>query len=191
MNDSALASGREPGLLPPAVTWGLFAAWAVHDLEELCTMAGWGDRARPRLERNVAWVPPAVWRRMSVTQEHATLAIAVMGGVMASASASGARTGGRSPWFQAVLAGFGLHAVPHVASAALTRGYTPGVVTAPTVVGPFALWAWRELRRAGVPIATIPPAAVVLGPAVVLGAHVAASGLLGVRNRWRQRRGRG
>lgn len=44
------------GRVPTAVTWGLFAAWAVHDAEELVTMAGWSDRARPRLERNLPWV---------------------------------------------------------------------------------------------------------------------------------------
>ena len=90
--------------------------------------------------------------------------------------------------FQATLAGFGLHAVPHVASVAVTRGYTPGALTAPTVVAPFALWAWRRLRRAKVPIAPVPPSAPLLGPLVVLGAHVAAAGLVRVREHWTRRR---
>ncbi|MGY1604328.1 HXXEE domain-containing protein [Geodermatophilus sp. SYSU D00815] len=173
--------------LPRAVTWGLFAAWALHDAEELGTMAGWAERARPRLEQDLPWVPPTVWNRMSVSQEHATAAIGVMACVIGAAAARGARTNGRSPFFQAVLAGFGLHAVPHVASAVVTRGYTPGVVTAPTVVAPFALWAWRRLHRAEVPIAPVPPAAPLLGPLVVAGAHVAAAGLLRARARWRRR----
>jgi hypothetical protein len=168
----------------------LFAAWALHDAEELATMAGWVDRARPRLEKNLPWIPARVWDRMSVSQEHATAAIGVMACVIGTAAARGAQTNGRSPFFQAVLAGFGLHAVPHVASAVLTRGYTPGVITAPTVVAPFALWAWRRLRREGVPIAPVPPAAPLLGPLVVAGAHVAASGLIRVRNRWSRPRGR-
>jgi hypothetical protein len=173
--------------VPTAVTWGLFAAWAVHDAEELVTMAGWFDRARPRLERNLPWVPPAVWQRMNVSQEHASAAIGVMACVIGAVATRGARTGGRSPLFQAVRAGFGLHAGPHVASALLTRGYTPGVLTAPTVVAPFSLWAWRRLRRAGVPIAPVPPAAALLGPAVVVGAHLAATGLVRARSAWRAR----
>ncbi|MGR6965805.1 HXXEE domain-containing protein [Geodermatophilus sp. URMC 61] len=168
------------------MTWGLFVAWAVHDAEELCTMAGWADRARPRLERNLPWVPGAVWERMSVPREHATAAIGVMACVMGTAAARGASTGGASPLFQATLAGFGLHAVPHLASAAVTRGYTPGVLTAPTVVAPFALWARRRLRRAVVPTAPVPPGAPLLVPLVVGGAHVVASAL--VRARTRRRR---
>src|SRR3712207_7417572 len=110
---------------------------------------------------------------------------------MGAAAGRGARTGGASPLFQATLAGFGWHAVPHVASAVLTRGYAPGVLTAPTVVAPFALWARRRLRRAGVTVAPTPPAVALLGPLVVVGAHVAASGLIRLAARWqRGRRGR-
>ena len=47
--------------LPRSVTWGLFVAWAVHDAEELWTMAGWADRARPRLERTLPGVPARIW----------------------------------------------------------------------------------------------------------------------------------
>jgi hypothetical protein len=90
------------------------------------------------------------WERLEVSQRHVNVAIGLMGGLMAGASALGARTGGRSPVFQAALAGFGLHGVTHLAQAAITRGYTPGVVTAPVVVIPFSVWAWRRLRAAGV-----------------------------------------
>ncbi|WP_198588605.1 HXXEE domain-containing protein [Geodermatophilus chilensis] len=111
-----------------------------------------------------------------------------MGAWIAAASARGARTDGADPLFQATLAGFGWQAVPHVASAVVTRGYTPGALTAPTVVAPFALWARSRLRRAGVPVTPAPPAAALLGPLLVVGAHVAASGLLGLADRWRRGR---
>ncbi|NUO98781.1 MAG: HXXEE domain-containing protein, partial [Nonomuraea sp.] len=110
------------------MTWGLLAAWAVHDAEELATMAGWTRRARPELERRFPGVP---WERLEASQAQVNVAIGLMGGVIAGASALGARTGGRSPAFQAVLAGFGLHGVVHLAQAAAVRGYTPGAVTAP------------------------------------------------------------
>ncbi|ORV08573.1 HXXEE domain-containing protein [Mycobacterium celatum] len=51
---------------------------------------------------------------------------------------------------QATLLGFGVHGVGHLALTAANRGYTPGVVTAPTVVIPFSLWACQSLARAGV-----------------------------------------
>ena len=65
-----------------------------------------------------------------------------------------------------------------MASALLTRGYTTGVLTAPTVVAPFVLWARSRLRAAGVPAARTPPAVALLGLLFVPGAHLAASGLL-------------
>ncbi len=169
---------RSAAQLPRSVTWGLLAAWVVHDAEELCTMPGWADRARPRLERTLPGVPVQTWHRLSVSRPHAAVAIGLVGAFVGAAAARGARTDGASPLFQATLAGFGWHAVPHVASALVTRGYTPGALTAPTVVAPFAAWAWSRLRRAEVPIAPIPRSAALLVPGVVVGAHVAASGLL-------------
>ncbi|RSN16276.1 HXXEE domain-containing protein [Nonomuraea sp. WAC 01424] len=155
------------------MTWGLLGAWVVHDAEELATMAGWVRRARPRLERLYPGVP---WERFELSQAQVNVAIGLMGGVMAGVSALGARTGGRSPVFQSVLAGFGLHGVVHLAQAAATRGYTPGVATAPVVVIPFSVWAWRRLRQAGVVAA--PGRAGVAGlaalPLVVGGVHAAA-----------------
>ena len=101
-----------------------------------------------------------------------------MGSFVGVAAARGARTDGASPLFQATLAGFGVHAVPHVASAVVTRGYTPGVLTAPTVVAPFAVWARSQLGQAEVPVAPVPPAAALLGPAAIAAAHTRSTGSL-------------
>jgi hypothetical protein len=188
VSPNAAAGSMAP--LPRRVTWGLLAAWAVHDAEKLWTMAGWAERARPRLQRTLPVVPARCWDRLSVSRPHAAVAIGLVGAVVGAAAARGARTEGASRLFQATLAGFGWHAVPHVASAVLTRGYTPGVLTAPTVVAPFAVWAWTRLRRAGVPIAPVPRSAALLGPVVVVGAHVAASGLLRIAERWTRGRAR-
>jgi hypothetical protein len=111
--------------LPRSVTWGLLAAWAVHDAEELVTMPGWADRARPRLERTLPRAPARVRDALCVSRPHATVAIGLVGAFVTAASARGPRTGGADPRYQATLAGFGWHAVPHVASALVTRGYTP------------------------------------------------------------------
>lgn len=174
--------GRERRL-PRKATWGLLVAWAVHDAEELVTMAGWGRRARPRLERRLPWVPVGVWERLSVSREHAATAIGLMGCLIGAAAARGARTDGRSPFFQTVLLGFGVHAVPHLTSAALVKGYTPGVVTAPTIVAPFSWWAWRRLREANVPIAPTSPANLVLLPLSIAAAHTGAAILVRARKR--------
>ncbi|MGW4791295.1 HXXEE domain-containing protein, partial [Nonomuraea sp. NPDC004297] len=75
---------EEAGRVPAAVAWGLLAAWAVHDAEELATMARWTRTARPRLERRLPQVP---WERLELSQEHVNVAIGLMGGVVAAASA--------------------------------------------------------------------------------------------------------
>ncbi|MFI9624148.1 HXXEE domain-containing protein [Streptomyces sp. NPDC052042] len=159
-----------------AVTWGLFAAWAANDLEELATMAGWARSARPRLKERFPKVPERVWARMELSQREVGVAIGLVGAVVAAASADGARTGGRSPFFRAALAGFGLHGFLHMVQSLAYRGYTPGVATAPTVVVPYALWAARRLRAAGIGMggASVSAAAPALLPVVVAGAHVLA-----------------
>ncbi|MBW4720200.1 HXXEE domain-containing protein [Saccharothrix obliqua] len=137
------------------VTWGLLAAWVVHDLEELLTMPGW-TRRHP--------VVP------TTTPAQAAIAIGAVGAVVAAASAAGARTGGRSPFFQSVLTGFGLHSITHLAATAAHRGYTPGVATTPIVVIPFSAWALRRLRRAGV-AGNPSPSALLWFPITVGAAH--------------------
>ncbi|MFC5826599.1 HXXEE domain-containing protein [Nonomuraea insulae] len=169
----------ETGRVPAGVAWGLLAAWAVHDAEELATMARWVRAARPRLEERFPGVP---WERLEVSQAHVNVAIGLMGGVMAGAAVAGARTGGRSAVFQAALAGFGAHGVVHLAQAALARGYTPGVVTAPVVVIPYSVWAWRRLRKAGVP-ARSGQAHLVALPLVLAGVHALAHAIVKRRER--------
>ncbi|MFC4014827.1 HXXEE domain-containing protein [Nonomuraea purpurea] len=175
------------GRVPATVTWGLLAAWAVHDAEELATMAGWLRAARPRLEERFPGVP---WERLEVSQRHVNVAIGLMGGVMAGAAALGARTGGRSGVFQAALVGFGAHGVGHLAQAALYRGYTPGAVTAPVVVIPFTVWALRRLRAAGVPVEAGNAHAAALLPLVLGGVHGLAHAITKRADRRQLRRGR-
>jgi hypothetical protein len=143
---------REQENLPvsPAVPYGLLLAWAVHDLEEVLAFEPWKRTAVPRLRARFPRVPGLVWQRLeSATAQDFALAVAIVGVLMAAAAAAGQASGGRSRYFQLMLAGFGLHTISHVASAVGTRGYTPGVVTAPLVAAPFAVWARRQLKAAG------------------------------------------
>jgi hypothetical protein len=133
------------------VSYGLLLAWAVHDLEEVLAFEPWKRTAVPRLRARFPRVPGLVWQQLdSETAEDFALAVAIVGVLMATASAAGQASGGRSRYFQLMLAGFGLHTVGHVAAAVGARGYTPGVVTAPLVAAPFAVWARRQLKAAGV-----------------------------------------
>jgi hypothetical protein len=77
--------------LPRSASWGLLAAWAVHDAEELWTMAGWADRARPRLERTLPGVPARSWDGLSVSRPHAAVAIGLVGAFVGVAAARGRR----------------------------------------------------------------------------------------------------
>lgn len=132
-------------------TFGLLAAWAVHDLEEVATMARWSRTRVPVLRERHPRVPDRIWQRFaSVDSREFATAVGVMGLVVAAAAADGHRTGGRSAFYQSALNGFGLHGLVHLAQCAATRGYTPGVVTSPLIVVPFTLWARGRLRRAGV-----------------------------------------
>lgn len=142
---------RQGPSVSPVVPYGLLLAWAVHDLEEVLAFERWTRTAVPRLRERFPRVPGVLWQRLESTdaQEFA-LAVGIVGVFMAAASVAGQASGGRSRYFQLMLAGFGLHAAGHVVTAVGARGYTPGVVTAPLVAAPFAAWAMRRLRAAGI-----------------------------------------
>ncbi|MDX3232620.1 HXXEE domain-containing protein [Streptomyces sp. ME19-01-6] len=166
----------------PCVTFGLLAAWAVHDLEEVATVPGWARARVPELRKRFPQVPERVWQRLaSVDGREFATAVAGMAVIVAAAAAEGHRTGGRSPFFQGALNGFGLHGLVHLAQAAAVRGYTPGVVTSPLVVIPFTLWARGRLRRAEVLRPTRPRDAVqglALAAAATAGTQMVARRLL-------------
>lgn len=115
-------------------------------------MPSWSQEAPAQVREVFPQAPDAVVNQLPMSRAEATTAIALTGLVIAAASASGARSGGASKLFQASLVGFGLHAGTHLAQSAVLRRYTPGLVTTPLVVIPYSVWAWRRLKRNGVPI---------------------------------------
>ena len=137
--------------LNATVTYGLLAAWALHDLEELATGPRWIRGNVPVLRERFPQVPERLWRAVATVDEREfTAAVGAMALIVGAASVAGHRTGGRSAFYQGAVDGFGLHGLVHIAQAAALRGYTPGSVTSPLIVVPFALWARGRLRRAGV-----------------------------------------
>ncbi|MFG2334574.1 HXXEE domain-containing protein [Streptomyces sp. NPDC048604] len=156
------------------VTYGLFLAWALHDAEELAFGPRWVRENVPVLRKRLPQVPEAVWRAMErVDEREFRAAVGAMGVIVGAAAVAGARTGGRSGFYQGALNGFGLHGLMHLAQAAAVRGYTPGSVTSPLIVVPFTLWARGRLKRAGVLRPTRARDAVT-GLALAAGATVAA-----------------
>ncbi|MFC0622615.1 HXXEE domain-containing protein [Kribbella deserti] len=182
------------------LAWGLLAAWILHDLEELATMPRWSHQAPDQINTALRsafpatfpstspsspgathWVPsgsvhsgldPVLRSALPMSRAEAATAIGLVGVVMAAASVQGARTGGRSALFQSASAGFALHAVTHLAQSAALRRYTPGLMTTPLVVIPYALWARREMRN--IPKAPTNPALTTALALAVPAAHLLA-----------------
>lgn len=156
---------------------GLFAAWLVNDVEELLTMR---EDSAVLLARAPQCFPlPEELRAHGLTQRHVNVGIVAMGALIASASADGVRTCGRSTLFQSALMGFGLHGFGHLAQAAAARRWTTGARTSPTVVIPYWLWASRVLRRQGTdPTALVSWPPVASTPLVMAAIHVGTVAVL-------------
>ncbi|MEU6508228.1 HXXEE domain-containing protein [Streptomyces sp. NPDC046942] len=169
---------REPNAAAGAVTWGLLAAWALHDTEEVVMVPRWVRARLPELRKRFPSAPDAVWRRLeAVDAREFGTAVAAMAAVVAAAAADGYRTGGRSAVYQTALDAFGLHGLVHLAQAAAMRGYTPGSATTPLVVLPFTVWARGRLRRSGVLRPTRPrdlARALAFAGAAAVGTHALA-----------------
>ncbi|MFJ7957996.1 HXXEE domain-containing protein [Streptomyces sp. NPDC096319] len=156
------------------VTYGLFLAWAVHDAEELARGPRWVRENVPALRERFPAVPERVWKAVeSVDEREFAAAVGVMAVIVGAAAVSGARSGGRSAFYQGAVNGFGLHGLVHLAQAAAARDVTPGAATSPLVVIPFSLWARGRLRRAGV-LRPSGPGSVAAGLTVAAGATVLA-----------------
>ncbi|MGW0770532.1 HXXEE domain-containing protein [Streptomyces sp. NPDC002676] len=173
---------RKPNDIGPSVTFGLLAAWALHDSEEVAMVPRWVRTHTPELRRSFPRVPETVWRRLeSVDAREFSTAVVAMAVVVAACAAEGHRTGGRSAVYQTALNAFGLHGLVHLAQAAVVRGYTPGSATTPLVVLPFTAWARGRLRRAGV-LSPARPADAVQGlafaAAAAVGTHALAQRVL-------------
>jgi len=153
------------------VALGLFATWAVSDVEELWTMRRSSREMLPRIPKVVP-IPPKL-RQEGVSQRHVTAGIATMGVLMGSAAALGVRSQGRSAIFRGVLLGFGLHGFGHLGMTLAARRYVTGALTAPTMVIPYWLWARRELAKEGISDADRAATAVAIaGMPLLMGVHV-------------------
>ncbi|WP_111836914.1 HXXEE domain-containing protein [Actinomyces bovis] len=155
-------------------TLGLGLCYFANDIEELLTMRSSTAKVVQRLPE---WLPlPLSLREQGVNQAHINLAVGLIGMHWVGASLAGFRSGGRSVWFQNAAAAWSLHGFAHIGSSLMMRGYTSGVATAPLVLG-YGVFAFHELRVAGVPKQVTPSGVAVSGVAL-LAAHSGAALLL-------------
>lgn len=165
-----------------AVSAGLFAAWAVHDAEELITMAATSRRVFDHAPR--ALPVPESLRARGLSQAHVNLSVGLMAIPVAATAILGVRTQARSRWFRGAVLAFGVHGFTHLGNSVAMRGHTTGVVTAPVIVIPYWLLARRVLGRRGLGGVdrTTTMAAVTWLPLTVA-AHLLAGSALG-RKSW-------
>ncbi|WP_166791757.1 HXXEE domain-containing protein [Cryobacterium sp. Hh14] len=151
----------------------LFAAWLVHDVEEVFTFPATSRLLAARLGRD----------RVVVSPTQSVLAIALMGVLVGVACVRGTRSQGKSRLYRAVLAGLEAHVVTHIATSISFKSYTAGLITAPLVMFPGARVARAQLRRSGSPLL---PSDTARGGALLfaaaLGSHVISRIVLGTRN---------
>jgi Protein of unknown function with HXXEE motif len=167
---------KQPGIPPNqkilrarllvAVTFPL--AFLAHDLEEVLTAGHWQRTGAAALRRRFPRAPQRLIDMAVPSPRQMTIAVGVVGLSVLSATgtalidlasareqaAAGASAGAAAPagemrLLQVALAAFTAHGVTHLASAAVLRSYTPGVVTVPLVIAPYSLWAWRTLWASG------------------------------------------
>ena len=134
-------------ILVPA---SLLVSFAANDGEELVTMSSMPSMVADVLSRLPAPLRSLAGSRLktlTLSRRHVQVGVATMGVLFGVAVLDGVRTAGRSRFYQDAQRIFGLHAYGHMAAALLTRGYTPGVATSPTVVlGALAIAARRRAR---------------------------------------------
>lgn len=118
----------------------LFAAWAIHDIEEALAFPASCDRLVDRTGVE----------QLRITPQQSWIAVGLMGILVAVACGRGVHTGGRPKMYRAVAAGPEAHVVTHLGASVVQRGYTAGVATALPIMLPGALVARRELYRDGV-----------------------------------------
>lgn len=107
-------------------------------------MAGWWCRHGPGLLRDRLRLPERHVRLLTTTTTTAMAVATSVVGVGVVAVAGSAVRGHDRP-LRAATAVFTAHAVGHLASSSVLRSYTPGAVSATTVVLPWGAWALRRL----------------------------------------------
>lgn len=144
------APGRKPA---PSLLflWLLPLAFALHDGEEVLTLAAWVRSHRPLMEEIAALGPlpanivanlPTHWTEVAGAAGFEFFILLSITGLLARQKTK------RLPFFlyTAFLGAFGLHVITHGLQALWIRGYTPGVLSALLVIPPVVYFIYRRLH---------------------------------------------
>jgi hypothetical protein len=133
----------------PTIVWLLFISLLVHDLEEILFFGQLDIQQDSGILRISDQLPVVLW----ITQSRATnpkennLAIALMGVLVLGVAAMGYFNPGK--WglviFGVFLGGYFLHSFTHLGQSIILKKYTPGVITAITVVFPASVFIYVKL----------------------------------------------
>lgn len=133
----ARGSGVGPGHVRGPLALGL--AWLAHDLEEVAAFPATSRRLAARLSRP----------ELETDLRRSAVAVGLMGVLVTTACVRGARSGGSSRLYRAVVAGLGAHVVTHLAACVALGGYAAGAISALPIMAPGARIARRELAARG------------------------------------------
>jgi hypothetical protein len=168
------------------VLWLLPASWLVHDLEEIATVEGWSRRWKHSERDDLSTVQRRLVGLLASGRRRFTLAVALVGVVLVGATVLGVSdpSGVGMVVYVTVLGGYFLHAFVHLGQSLVFRGYTPGLVTAVSLVIPTSVYLYWRLLSAHLVDAGVVIATGVLGLAVFVPIVVGAKEVAGRLDRW-------
>jgi len=133
----------------PEIIWLLFISWMVHDLEEILFFDRLDLQSDPRVRGFSAQSPlvRSIIQSRSGSQKENRIAIFLMGLLILGAAAAGYfhPQGWGMVVYGVFLGGYSLHSLTHLAQTLAFGKYTPGLVTALTVVLPSSLIIYSKL----------------------------------------------
>ncbi|HET7585883.1 MAG TPA: HXXEE domain-containing protein [Gemmatimonadaceae bacterium] len=160
-------------MIPRRILWWVPALLALHDAEEALAMPRVLPRLLPALRAYAPHALSPLLAGMTVPIFLSALAVVTLVPFMLALRASRHPKARWAHWslalVQAVVA---LNVVSHLVSAAMLRGYTPGLATAISVNLPFSLFffrrAWRDAWFSRGALCSMVPAALILhGPGLL------------------------
>ena len=133
------------------VPLSLALSFLANDGEELLTIVPSLPETLDRVSERTAGRVPIPGLLRDIDQTHINVGVAMMGALCAAAVADGVRSRGRGALYQDFQWVFGLHGLSHIGASLVTKGYTTGVLSSPTVVLPQFAYVMRALVLAQVP----------------------------------------
>ncbi|GAX88528.1 hypothetical protein EFBL_0137 [Effusibacillus lacus] len=131
------------------VVWLFPVVFMFHDLEEIITVEGWGRRNRHKLNRLLsARLATNFEKILNMTTAQFAVAVTVILVFVSSSTFLAANEGSYLFFVTCITVAF-LHVFTHAGQSLLLGAYTPGVVTAVTIVLPYSAYVYHRLFDSG------------------------------------------